>query len=58
MIADVCYDEGAAVPLAPGGEIPVSGTELELSTSDGNRFHAYLASPERPAGPPIVLLIL
>lgn len=44
------------MPLAPGNEGPVNGTELELSTSDGNRFPAYLASPERPTGPPIVLL--
>jgi len=44
------------VPTAPVDECPVTGTELELSTSDGNRFPAYLASPDRPAGPPIVLL--
>jgi carboxymethylenebutenolidase len=55
-MADVCYEESARVPLAPGDEGPVSGAELDLSTSDGNRFPAYLASPERPTGPPIVLL--
>jgi carboxymethylenebutenolidase len=42
--------------MAPGDECPVSGAELVLSTSDGNRFPAYLASPQRPTGPPIVLL--
>jgi len=56
MIGDVCYDESASVPVAPGAEGPVSGTELELSAMDGNRFPAYLASPGRPTGPPIVLL--
>ena len=55
-VADVCVDESSQVPLAPGREGPVRGTELELSTSDGNRFPAYLAQPERPASPPIVLL--
>jgi carboxymethylenebutenolidase len=52
----VCYEESDLVPLAPGEEGPVTGTELELSTSDGNRFPAYLARPERPTGAPIVLL--
>lgn len=52
----MCYDENDLVPLAPGVEVPVSGAELDLSTSDSNRFPAYLAMPERPSGPPIVLL--
>jgi len=55
-MAGVCYEDGARVPVAPGDEGPVCGTELELSTSDGNRYPAYLARPERPTGPPIVLL--
>jgi len=56
MISGVCYDDDARVPTAPGEEGKVSGAELDLSTSDGNRFPAYLASPERPTGPPLVLL--
>jgi carboxymethylenebutenolidase len=52
----VCYEDSDLVPLAPGHEAPVTGAELELSASDGNRFPAYLASPDRPTGPPIVLL--
>jgi carboxymethylenebutenolidase len=52
----VCYDDNALVPSAPGDECEVTGTELDLSASDGNRFPAYLAIPGRPTGPPIVLL--
>lgn len=55
-MAPVCYDESSGVPMAPGNECPVNGTELELSTSDGSSFPAYLASPDRQTGPPIVLL--
>lgn len=52
----MCYEDNDLVPLAPGSEGRVSGTELELSTSDGAVFPAYLASPEHPTGPPIVML--
>lgn len=52
----MCYDESDLVPLAPGAEAPAGGAELELAAADGGRFPAYLARPERPAGPAIVLL--
>jgi carboxymethylenebutenolidase len=55
-MAGVCHDENSAVPLAPGSSVAFSGSSLELSTSDGNRYPAYLARPEHPTGPPIVLL--
>jgi carboxymethylenebutenolidase len=55
-VAGVCYTESDDVPLAPREACSVNGTQLELSTPDGARFPAYLAVPERPAGPPIVLL--
>ncbi|WP_345638713.1 dienelactone hydrolase family protein [Rugosimonospora acidiphila] len=52
----MCHDPSASVPMADRDEGPVSGTEFELPTSDGRRFPAYLASPGRPTGSPIVLL--
>src|SRR5689334_23406148 len=54
---DVCYDSDSAVPPAPGDEGSIADASLTLSTSDGNRYPAYLATPSsQPAGPPIVLL--
>lgn len=38
-VAGVCCGESSRVPLAPGDERPVSGTEPELSTSDGSSNH-------------------
>lgn len=56
ITAGMCYDESDLVPPAPGDESPVRGTAFELSTPDGERTPAFLASPDRPAGPSIVLL--
>ncbi|MEU7871858.1 dienelactone hydrolase family protein [Dactylosporangium sp. NPDC049140] len=52
----MCYDESDLVPVPPGEEHPVRGAELELTAADGSRVAAFLARPERPAGPAIVLL--
>ncbi|WP_163505951.1 dienelactone hydrolase family protein [Fodinicola acaciae] len=52
----MCYSENDAVPAAPGDEGPVSGTHLHLTAADGGRYPAYLATPERQSGAPILLL--
>lgn len=52
----MCYSESDGVPAAPGDEVPASGTKLVLTSADGSRYPAYLATPEQQTGAPILLL--
>jgi carboxymethylenebutenolidase len=52
----VCYDGSARPPLPPAEAGEATGRDIELTASDGNRFAAYLATPEHPSGARIVLL--
>jgi carboxymethylenebutenolidase len=52
----VCYSDGERPPAPPGVTGSAQGADLTLTASDGNRFAAYLATPERPLGARIVLL--
>ena len=52
----VCYDDGERPPAPPRVTGSAHGAELTLTASDGNRFAAYHATPERPTGTRIVLL--
>jgi carboxymethylenebutenolidase len=45
----MCYDDSARPPIPPGEAGAAHGTEIELTSADGNRFAAYLALPSTPA---------
>ena len=42
----MCYDDQARPPVPPGANGAARGAEIELTAADGNRFAAYLATPE------------
>jgi carboxymethylenebutenolidase len=52
----MCYDDKAQVPTPPGAINPATGSETELTASDGNRFMAYLALPSTPATAQLLIL--
>jgi carboxymethylenebutenolidase len=52
----MCYDDQARPPMPPGATGAAHGVELELTAADGNRFAAYLATPE--GAPTAQILIL
>ena len=52
----MCYDKDARPPAPPRVTGTASGTGLVLTAADGNRFAAYLATPEQPSGVTAVLL--
>jgi carboxymethylenebutenolidase len=52
----LCYDDNARPPLPPGAAGRAKGTDVVLTADDGNRFAAYLATPDAP--PRALMLIL
>lgn len=52
----MCYSDGERPPPPPHVTGSAHGADLTLTAADGNRFSAYLATPERPTGTRIVLL--
>lgn len=42
----MCYDDNARPPAPPGNTGHAEGKDIELIASDGNRFMAYLATPQ------------
>ena len=52
----VCHHDGERPPAPPRDTGAAEGIDLTLTASDGNRFSAYLATPERPTATRIVLL--
>ena len=52
----MCFDLDSAPPIPVIAGAAVSHDELVLQASDGNRFAAFLATPEEPAGTGIVIL--
>jgi carboxymethylenebutenolidase len=52
----VCFDLDSAPPIPVISGAAVSHDELVLEASDGNRFAAFLATPEEPAGTGVVVL--
>src|SRR5262245_56681527 len=52
----MCYNDGERPPAPPRVTGSADGADLTLTAADGNRFSSYLATPQRPAGPRIVLL--
>jgi carboxymethylenebutenolidase len=51
----MCYDDNARPPIPPGANGHAHGEDLVLTTSDGNRFAAYLARPDQPTGAQILI---
>lgn len=45
----MCYDDQAQPPAAPDANGQAHGQDLVLTASDGNRFAAYLATPDQPS---------
>ena len=52
----MCFDLDSAPPIPPISGAAVSHDDLVLEASDGNRFAAFLATPEDPARVGVVIL--
>ena len=52
----MCFDRDSAPPIRRISGAAVSHEELVLEAADGNRFAAFLATPEEPAGACVVIL--
>ncbi|MGI8826339.1 MAG: dienelactone hydrolase family protein [Chloroflexota bacterium] len=52
----MCYDDDARPPVPPMAGGSAKAEDIVLTAADGNRFCAYLANPDRPAGARIVIL--
>ena len=52
----MCFDLDSAPPIATISGAAVSHDDLVLEASDGNRFAAFLATPEEPARVGVVVL--
>ena len=52
----MCFDLDSAPPIPPISGAAVSHDDLVLEASDGNRFAAFLATPEEPARVGVVIL--
>src|SRR5213594_1330235 len=52
----MCFDTDSAPPIPVIAGAAVSHEDLELEAADGNRFAAFLATPDEPAATGIVIL--
>jgi carboxymethylenebutenolidase len=52
----MCFDHDSAPPIPPLSGAAVSHEDLVLDAADGNRFTAFLATPEEPARVGVVIL--
>jgi carboxymethylenebutenolidase len=52
----VCFDHDSLPPIRPLSGASVSHEDLVLEAADGNRFAAFAAMPEKPAGTGVVIL--
>ena len=52
----MCFDLNSAPPIPPISGAAVSHDDLVLDATDGNRFAAFLATPEGPSSVGIVIL--
>jgi carboxymethylenebutenolidase len=52
----VCFDLDSAPPIPPLSGAAVSHEDLVLEAADGNKFAAFLATPEEELGPGVVIL--
>ena len=51
----MCYDDDARPPEPPGAKGTAHGEDIVLTSQDGNRFAAYIAQPDQPAGAQILI---
>lgn len=51
----MCYEDKDRPPLPPGQPGPYHAEELVLEARDGNRFLAYLATPEQGTGSHVII---
>jgi carboxymethylenebutenolidase len=52
----MCFDLDSSPPIPPVSGAAVSHEDIVLESADGNRFAAFLASPEEPARVGVVVL--
>jgi carboxymethylenebutenolidase len=52
----MCYDDNARPPLPPGATGAAHGADIVLTAADGNRFAAYVATPQQPATAQVLIL--
>src|ERR1043166_7468227 len=52
----MCFDQDSLPPIPVISGAAVTNEDLELEASDGNRFAAFLASPDDPSSVGIVVL--
>ena len=52
----MCFDLDSAPPISPISGAAVSHDDLVLESSDGNRFAAFLATPDEPSATGVVVL--
>src|ERR687891_2413045 len=52
----MCFDHDSAPPVPRISGAAVSHDELVLEAADGNRFAAFLATPDEPSGNGVVIL--
>src|SRR3954469_14443621 len=52
----MCFDRDSAPPIPVIAGAAVSHDDLTLTSADGNRFAAFLATPEEPARAAVVIL--
>jgi carboxymethylenebutenolidase len=52
----VCFAADALPPEPPGGAVPVTGTDLTLTSADGTEFSAFEADAPTPSGAGVVIL--
>lgn len=52
----MCFDHDSSPPIAPISGAAVSHQDLVLEAADGNRFSAFVASPDEPSGSGVVIL--
>jgi carboxymethylenebutenolidase len=51
----MCYDDRARPPMPPGEAVPAHGEDLVLTASDGNKFAAYYASPDKASKAQVII---
>jgi carboxymethylenebutenolidase len=51
----MCYDDQAIPPSPPGNGGSAHGEDIVLAASDGNRFSAYIAHPDRPGRAQVII---
>ena len=54
----MCFDADSAPPIPPISGAAVSHDDLVLEAADGNRFAAFFATPDEPAGASVGVVIL